>query len=60
MLPFTSAQIEVLTDAGFKSVTEILELTVEDLSKETGLSFNEAVEIWKIIEDNIEIEEDDE
>ena len=59
MLPFTPEQIEVLTDAGFKSITEILELTVEDLSKETGLSFNEAVEIWKIIEDNIEIEEED-
>lgn len=58
MLPFTPEQIEVLTDAGFKSITEILELTVEDLSKETGLSFNEAVEIWKIIEENIEIEEE--
>ena len=59
MLPFTPEQIEVLTDAGFKSITEILELTVEDLSKETGLGFNEAVEIWKIIEDNIEIEEEE-
>lgn len=58
MLPFSQEQIDILTDAGFKSISEILELTVEDLTKETGLSFNEAVEIWKIIEDNIEIEED--
>ncbi|MGL4394014.1 MAG: transcription termination factor NusA [Brevinema sp.] len=60
MLPFTKEQIEILEDAGFKSVTEIIELTVEDLTKETGLSLNEALEIWKIIEDNIEIEEDEE
>ncbi|MGL4388271.1 MAG: transcription termination/antitermination protein NusA [Brevinema sp.] len=59
MLPFTKEQIEILEDAGFKSVTEIIELTVEDLTKETGLSLNEALEIWKIIEDNIEIEEDE-
>ncbi|MGL4676780.1 MAG: transcription termination/antitermination protein NusA [Brevinema sp.] len=59
MLPFTVEQIEILTDSGFKSVTEILELTVEDLTRETGLSVNEALEIWKIIEDNIEIEEED-
>ncbi|MGL4561140.1 MAG: transcription termination factor NusA [Brevinema sp.] len=60
MLPFTKDQIDILEDAGFKSVTEIIELTVEDLTKETGLSLNEALEIWKIIEDNIEIEEDEE
>ncbi|MGL5956883.1 MAG: transcription termination/antitermination protein NusA [Brevinema sp.] len=59
MLPFTEVQIQILTDAGFKSVTEILELTVEDLTIETGLSVSEALEIWKIIEDNIEIEEED-
>lgn len=60
MLPFTQEQIDILTESGFNSVTEILELTVEDLTHETGLSLNEALEIWKIIEDNIEIEEEDE
>lgn len=60
MLPFTQEQIDALEDAGFRSITEIIELTVEDLTKETGLSLNEALEIWKIIEDNIEIEEDNE
>ncbi len=59
MLPFTEEQISILSDAGFNSITEILELTVEDLTIETGMSVNEAVEIWKIIEDNIEIEEDE-
>lgn len=60
MLPFTPEQIQALEDAGFHSITEIIELTVEDLTQETGLSLNEALEIWKIIEDNIEIEEDHE
>ncbi len=60
MLPFTPEQIEILSDAGFKSITEILELTVEDLTKETGMSLNEALAVWKIIDDNIEIEEDEE
>ncbi len=60
MLPFTEEQMQILQDAGFNSVTEILELTVEDLTKETGMSMNEALDIWKVIEDNIEIEEEDE
>ncbi|MGL4367874.1 MAG: transcription termination/antitermination protein NusA [Brevinemataceae bacterium] len=60
MLPFSPEQIQALEDAGFRSVTEIVELTVEDLTAETGLSLSEALEIWKIIEDNIEIEENEE
>ncbi|MGL5720818.1 MAG: transcription termination/antitermination protein NusA [Brevinema sp.] len=60
LLPFTPEQINALQEAGFNSVTEIIELTVEDLTLQTGLSLNEALEIWKIIEDNIEIEEDSE
>lgn len=58
LLPFSPEQIEALQNAGFNSVTEIIELTVEDLTLQTGLSLSEALEIWKIIEDNIEIEED--
>ncbi|MGL5254429.1 MAG: transcription termination/antitermination protein NusA [Brevinema sp.] len=60
LLPFTPEQINALQEAGFNSVTEVIELTVEDLTLQTGLSLNEALEIWKIIEDNIEIEEDSE
>lgn len=60
MLPFSQEQIDLLENAGFRSITEIIELSVEDFTKETDLSLNEALEIWKIIEDNIEIEEDNE
>lgn len=58
MLPFTETQIEVLQNAGFEDVAEIIEYSVDDLANKCKISLDNAVELWKVIEDSVEIEEE--
>jgi len=60
MLPFSESQIEILNRAGFEDVAEIVEYSIEDLAKKCEISLDEAMAIWKVIEDNVEIEETEE
>lgn len=60
MLPFTTKQQEILDQAGFEDVAEIIEYSVEDLAHKCEITLDEAMAIWKVIEDNVEIEEETE
>ncbi|MGC8764353.1 MAG: transcription termination factor NusA [Brevinematia bacterium] len=57
MLPFSKKQIKILKNAGFEDVAEIIEYSIEELANKCEISLDEAMEIWKVIEDNVEIEE---
>lgn len=59
LLPFTAEQTEALQNGGFEDVGEIVEFSIEELSARCGISPDAAVSIWKVLEDNIEIEEED-
>ncbi len=58
MLPFTPEQMQVLKNAGFEDVAEIVEYDIEELARTCGISLDEAIEIWKVIESNVDIEEE--
>jgi transcription termination/antitermination protein NusA len=60
MLPFTADQAAVLQNAGFEDVADIIEYSIEDLAKKCEINIDEAMTIWKVIEDNVEIEEEKE
>ena len=53
-------QLEILDSAGFMDVAEIIEYSIEDLATKCEISLDEAMVIWKVIEDNVEIEETEE
>jgi hypothetical protein len=58
MLPFEPRQVEILKTAGFEDVAEIIEYSIEDLARKCEISLDEAMIIWKVIEDNVDIEEE--
>ncbi len=58
MLPFNEKQVEILKNAGFEDVAEIIEYSIEDLARKCEISLDEAMVIWKVIEDNVDIEEE--
>lgn len=58
MLPFEPRQVEILKTAGFEDVAEIIEYSIEDLARKCEISLDEAMVIWKVIEDNVDIEEE--
>lgn len=58
ILPFTASQMELLRSAGFEDIAEIVEYPVEELARKCGISLDEALEIWKVIESNVDIEEE--
>jgi N utilization substance protein A len=60
MLPFSKKQLKILRNAGFEDVAEIIEYSIEELANKCEISLNEAMEIWKVIEENVEIEETEE
>lgn len=60
MLPFSEKQLKILKAAGFEDVADIIGYSVEELSNKCEISLEEALEIWKVIEDNVEIEETEE
>ncbi len=57
MMPFSKKQLKILKNAGFEDVAEIIEFSIEELANKCEISLDEAMEIWKVIEDNVEIEE---
>jgi len=59
VLPFSPEQMEILRNAGFEDVVEIVEFSIEDLAARCGISLDSAMEIWKVIESNVEIEEEE-
>ncbi|NPV02477.1 MAG: transcription termination factor NusA [Brevinematales bacterium] len=59
MLPFTPEQMEILRSAGFEDVVEIVEFSIEELANRCGISLDSAMELWKVIESNVEIEEEE-
>jgi N utilization substance protein A len=59
MLPFSSDQLDVLKRAGFEDVVEIVEFSIEELASRCQISLDEAVQIWRVIESNVEIEEEE-
>ena len=59
MIPFTASQVEILQSAGIEDVAEIIEYSIEDLAAKCEITIDEAMAIWKIIEDNVEIEEEE-
>ncbi len=58
MLPFSEQQAALLQNAGFEDVADIIEYSVEDLARKCEINLDEAMAIWKVIEDNVEIEEE--
>jgi N utilization substance protein A len=58
MLPFTKDQVEILENAGFEDVADIIDLSIEDLAKECDITLDDAVALWKVIEDNVDIEDE--
>ncbi len=58
MLPFSEEQAAILEGAGFEDVAEIIEYSIEDLARKCEITIDEAMAIWKVIEDNVEIEEE--
>ncbi len=58
LLPFTEVQVAVLQNAGFEDVAEIIEYSIDDLANKCKISLDDAVELWKVIEDSVEIEEE--
>lgn len=60
MLPFSEEQIALLENAGFGDIAEVIELSVEDLARECGITLDESMAIWKVIEDNVDIEDETE
>jgi hypothetical protein len=60
MLPFTSDQVIILQNAGIEDVAEIIEYSIEDLARKCEITIDEAMSLWKVIEDNVEIEEEKE
>lgn len=60
MLPFTKKQMQMLETGGFEDVAEIIEYSIEDLARKCEINLDDAMKIWKVIEDNVEIEEETE
>ncbi len=58
MLPFSPGQVVILQNAGFEDVAEIIEYSIEELARKCEISLDEAMIIWKVIEDNVDIEEE--
>jgi N utilization substance protein A len=60
LIPFSKEQLSTLERAGFEDVAEIIEYSIEDLARKCDITIDEAMAIWKVIEDNVEIEEETE
>ncbi len=58
MLPFSPEQADILENSGFEDIAEIIEYSIEDLARKCDITIDEAMAIWKVIEDNVEIEEE--
>lgn len=59
ILPFTPAQLAILREGGLEDVAEIIEYSIEELAGRCGISPDEAIAIWKVIEENVDIEEEE-
>ncbi len=59
ILPFTPEQLEILRSGGLEDVAEIIEYSVEDLAGRCNISPDDALAIWKVIEENVDIEEEE-
>jgi len=60
MLPFTLEQVSILENAGFEDIADIIDMSIEDLARHCEINLDEAITIWKVIEDNVDIEDETE